>query len=264
MFGQEVDDIPLVGFGAQYLGEPHLRFKPVYLTVDKPVTDDDLRQLSTLLPCKNLTLMDCTAVTEAGLLALCRMRELEELHLMNFQFSGGDLASLKHAESLRALMLKGQSCTDSALSAIGQLDKVNRLELVETSVSHRGLRNLADMEKLSWLFISSSHVDDSMIDVIASMRKLQCVDLCSVGLEDEHLTQLSGLPNLKYLQLYNNPITDDGLAAAQNMANLVWIDLRKTKVSGAAIGRSTRTHPHLEIDIHTETRFAEPRLKWEP
>ena len=234
-----------------------------YLHVSHP-TDDQLAQIRRTLPCKHLILRDCSNVTESGLAEICRISQLESLYLLQPDVSGEGIAQLRKARQLRHLRIGGAGCTDSTVASIHLLSSVNELQLVGTSISSEGLRSVAKMPNLSWLFISGSPINDQKIDVISNMPALQCVDLCGVGLQDEQLRTLARLPSLKYLQIFNNPISDTGLEVVEQMEHLVWVDVRKTLASEAAKERLRKNCPQLVIDDHTEVRFAEPRIHWQP
>ena len=146
-------------------------------------TNDDLAGVSQLPGLREL-LLEETQITDAGVLALTGLTDLEHLRLRGARIGNAGIAHLCQFQNLRILNLPHAQFTDDALA------------------------ELARLPKLELLRFSSPHVTDAGMEHLAQLDQLRFLHLISVPITDEGLGRLEALKNLESLYLDDIQVTD--------------------------------------------------------
>lgn len=225
--------------GATLLGDDVIRAvagRPTLLDlalVESGVTDDGVRHLERLPQLRSLSLRQEGRLTDAALLSIGKLHELESLSLDSYvgveglgwmRFSADAMRELRGLTKLRSLHVVGQALPPDALDfphltslglghesiddavavQIGKLRSLRSLELTYGSVGDDGLLAIAQLPELRRLDLSSLKVTDAGIGHLAGVAKLEHLSLRVEGLTDRALELVSGLPMLTRLDLYGS------------------------------------------------------------
>jgi len=117
------------------------RLRELYLSKSIHVTDAGLAALARMRELRDLNIY-WSAVTDAGLAALMRMVNLEYLHLGLTRIKGPGLACLMGMHRLRRLSIENTDVDDASLHYLARLTSLKRLALWGTRVSTPGLQSL--------------------------------------------------------------------------------------------------------------------------
>jgi hypothetical protein len=125
---------------------------------DKPITDDDLKELKKLPKLENLDLSN-THVTSAGLVHIGELKKMKYLSLWNTQVDDDGLRYIADFKKLYALILDGTHVTDEGLKHLEGLTNLEEwLGLVGTDVTDAGLKHLEGLAKLRSLNLRQTKV----------------------------------------------------------------------------------------------------------
>jgi hypothetical protein len=108
-----------------------------------------------------------TDVTDAGLVHLKGLTNLEELDLERTNVTDAGLEHLQGLTKLQWLGLAGTKVTDAGLERLRGLAKLQWLGLAETKVTDAGLEHLKRLTKLQSLYLGDTKVTN------AGVKKLQ-------------------------------------------------------------------------------------------
>jgi Leucine-rich repeat (LRR) protein len=106
-----------------------------------PITDDDLRHLTTLTQLEILDLSD-TPITGSGLRYLAVLPKLRELNLSGTHIDDANLAPLVALSHLDELSLDHTAMTDEAIATLRQLRALKTLTVSDTAISDEGIATL--------------------------------------------------------------------------------------------------------------------------
>lgn len=150
----------------------------------RPVTDADLRQLSSLHRLELLDLSNALAVTDAGLVHLRGLKDLKTLDLgaaewnlgRGPQISDAGLAHLRGLNNLREISLNSAPITDAGLANLTGLVNLESLELKGTQVTDLGLKRLQALPRLRRLDVTGTGVTEAgVLAVVQRNRQLEVV-----------------------------------------------------------------------------------------
>jgi len=158
---------------------------------NSPVTDADLALWSGLRHLRSLNLFADSKLTDAGLVNLKVMKQLQVLGLDSTQVTDTGLVNLKHLKQLQWLLLGHTQVTDAGLVNFKELKQLQGLDLDATQVADAGLVNLKCLDQLQWLNLDGTHITNA------------------------GLANLKELRQLRWLILANTPVTDAGVSALQ-------------------------------------------------
>ena len=193
-------------------------------TVDFFLSDVTDSQLACLAGTQIRSLaLDCTGITDHGLLHIGTLRHLENLDLEGTEVRGPGLVHLRELPRLEALDLSYSKCGNEALEHVGQLKSLHRLQLRYLPISDSALQHIAILEKLEFL------------------------DLGHTPVTDEGLAYLARMPNLRQLWLGCPKVTDKGLLHVSKIISLDSVCLEGTTVTHHGIRRLTEQRPQLQV-----------------
>lgn len=140
------------------IGDEHFQDVVLVNLRDKPITDDQLVELTRLPKLENLNLTN-TKITGAGLVHIGRLSNLQYLSLGNTQVDDDGLRHIANSERLWALILDGTNVTDEGLKHLKGLTNLEEwLGLVGTNVTDAGLVHLQRLTKLRSLNLRKTKV----------------------------------------------------------------------------------------------------------
>lgn len=146
------------------------------------ITDADLVHLDDLKDVEALWLSQ-TGVTNAGLIHLRGMRALKALNL-NFTDTGTGLTHLSGLTNLEVLHLSSTGVTDADLAVLRGLTNLKGLSLARTTITDAGLVHLNGMTKLQWLSLRGTRVTAMGVDSLQRALPGCQIDWKSVLLKD--------------------------------------------------------------------------------
>jgi hypothetical protein len=151
-------------------------------------TDDDLAILQDLPDLRELTLMNRTKFTDAGLRNLSALPRLEVLALSGTKVYGSGLAHFRYPERISGLSLDNAPITDEALMHVGK------------------------MSNLKWLVMNNTKITDKGLAHLASLKSLESLQFRGTAVTDDGLAHLKSLSSLKQLLLDDTQTTPAGRA----------------------------------------------------
>ncbi|QDU95078.1 DUF1570 domain-containing protein [Lignipirellula cremea] len=141
------------------------------------VTDEDLT--TRLAPGESVRSLSLghTDVTDAGLAAIGRLRQLDWLDLAVCQVTDESAPVLGKLTELTQLNLEGTAVTDRTLPALGRLRKLQILDLSGTKITDAGLSELAGLSLLEELWLTGTPVTDAGLVPLQRLRQLQTLQI---------------------------------------------------------------------------------------
>ena len=122
--------------------------------------DADLKKLALPKRLREAWLND-SQVTDAGLIVLVHLGELNRLNLYNSKVTDAGLKGLAAFKKLEDLYLGFTHVTDAGLKDLVLLKQLKTLDLTSTQVTDAGLKDLASMTQLQTLFLNATSVTDA-------------------------------------------------------------------------------------------------------
>jgi hypothetical protein len=178
------------------------------------VGDDGLKHIQGLSRLRSLQLRR-TAVTDAGMIYLKDLRELEVLDLGMTRVTGEGLPHLAGLTHLRQLFFWGNNIDDASLSHLRGMSQLQELDLGGAQATDAGLENLANLRQLQALGLRGSQVTDAGLRRLQTLTRLNRLDLFNTRITDAGLTTLASWPQLETLHLGETPTSVAGVKRLQ-------------------------------------------------
>lgn len=121
------------------------------------VTDDDLKALDGLEDKLRRINLSRTAVSDAGMAQIGKMRDLIQLRIASDKITDAGIAHLANLQHLRYLHLLEAPITDAGLDALNELSSLESLYLDHTNVTDEGLARLLKARPGVHLHIDDHH-----------------------------------------------------------------------------------------------------------
>jgi hypothetical protein len=200
--------------------------------------DDDLRSLKPhfeALP--KIKVLSCTgtSIGDAGLEAIPRLDQLEELRLAFTQVTDAGLKVLRGREHLKSLDLHSTAITGTGLRQLSDAAGLRELNLASTRLTEAGMMEVGRLSGLENLSLAWTQVDDSSLRFLENLHELRTLRLGATKITDAGLSHLRGLAHLEELDLSNTKITGAGFAAL-NRLHLRRVDIYGSPVNDAGLG----------------------------
>ena len=161
-----------------------------------------------------------TKITDAGLVHLKGLANLQTLILWSTKVTDAGLVYLKGLTKMQTLDLRGTKFTDAGLVHLKGMTSLQRLSLSNTKVTDAGLVHLRGMTKLQRLIIMFTQITDGGLVHLKGLTNLQTLNLGRTQITDAGLVHLKGLTSLQTLDLRVSQITDTGLVHLKGLGNL--------------------------------------------
>ena len=185
--------------------------------------DEDLIWIASLPKLRTVGLGH--SITDAGLVYVAGLKQVETLTLVGAPLKGSGLANLSGMTKLRSLNLESTSVDDASLAHLQGLKQLKELNIGGTLVTPRGIEQLKDMTQLE-----SLHVDD-----------------LEPPLTNESVCLLCGLTRLKTLVVSSSELSDAGLASLKVLTNLETLNVEDTKVTDAGVADFQKALPNVKV-----------------
>ena len=121
-----------------------------------------------------------------------------ELYLSSTKITDAGLVNLKGLSNLQYLGLDNTKITDAGLVNLKGLTELRRLNLVDAKVTDAGLVNLKELTNLTSLNLNGTEVTDAGLAHLKGLTNLQGLDLRRTKITDAGVAELKkALPNCK-------------------------------------------------------------------
>ncbi|HUY91073.1 MAG TPA: hypothetical protein VMV10_20210 [Pirellulales bacterium] len=137
------------------------------------LTDDGFESLGRLTGLKELDVLKCNIVTDAGLVHLKSLDKLEKLRLSTAGVTGACFQELESLTALRWLAVRSIGLTDDGLKAIARLDRLKWLEIDDSSITDNGLANVENLKDLEFLSFTNTAITDAGLEHLRSLKHLK-------------------------------------------------------------------------------------------
>lgn len=186
--------------GMNTAGNPLLSL--TFSGTENPLTDEDLRMISTLTGAVELHLSNLTGFSEQGLVQLGQCKGLESLAVGSLDMiSDAFLNGLEGDPNLHTLSVGGDRITDKAISSLEKLPQLRRLGFVKSNVTDKGIRTLADLESLEELSIIASDIRGDGFAAFKNHKRLRYLQLGNcTSLDEKRIVALGDITSLKVLE----------------------------------------------------------------
>jgi hypothetical protein len=181
-------------------------------------TDAGLTHLEKL-PMLESLLINSAHITDNGLRNLHGAKSLKSLHIEYWrhprppQFTDAGLVHLEKLPQLESLYLANGKFTDEGMAYVSRLTNLRSVFLSYANISKEGLERLKKLPELKSLYLPGVIRTDADLEVLSRMPKLENVMATGPGITDRGLPHLlQGKPHIRRVFLTNSKITDEGLA----------------------------------------------------
>jgi uncharacterized protein (TIGR03067 family) len=205
------------------------------------VTDETMASLKDSPKLQSLCLANGN-ISDAGLVNVEGLTELESLDLTFTKITDAGLQHLRPLVKLRVLNLHGDNITDAGLEHLKGLTELENLDLTFTKITDAGLERLKGFPKLKALgLVGTPQITDAGLAHLQGLPELEAIDLrWSHQITDAGLANLKGLPKLNWLVLWGTQISDAGLENLRTLLQLKTLELGRTKVTDAGLPKLER------------------------
>jgi Leucine-rich repeat (LRR) protein len=154
-------------------------------------------------------------ISNAGLVHLDHLRQLESLHLYNTRITDAGLAHLKQFPILKDLTLSETKITDRGLVYLRGITHLESLDLSKTRITDAGLKHLEPLGNLKSLFLYETEIGNRGLKHLRRLTKIETLFLSGSNVSDPGLKDLAALVNLKSLRLDKTKVSDNGVKELQ-------------------------------------------------
>lgn len=175
--------------------------------VNTKVTDDDLKLLSEF-PC--LESLDITggAITEAGLVNLKGLKDLQRLYLNDLTITNDALANLSDLTKLDVLSLRNTKIDGKGIAHLKQLTQLTVLNLSKTAITNESLKQIQGMTALDTLVLADTAATGAGFAYLQPLKELRTLNVDRCKSLEGHLLKLGGLRQLRMLYVNGCTISD--------------------------------------------------------
>jgi hypothetical protein len=212
------------------------------------LTDAGLAALARLRNLQVLHLEGTAMMTDEGLQALATLPKLRHLRLSG-PFTDRGLAYLSAAPALKALWLETPRATEDGLRSLAQIPSLERLTVPWLDlITHRSMVFLRSMPNLKALGVGNAANSDAGVVALATLTNLEVLALKGgPALTDDALRPLARMPRLRALEIYHSRITEAGLAGLSACPKLESVQIRSAiAVPAPAVARLKAAMPQLQ------------------
>lgn len=213
-------------------------------------TDSDLRWLVAQPHFQSLSCLDLKEnpeITEDGLLALQKLKQLKILRLPFLELNNSEWSTVSSLSHLHALEVSLEGVSGSLLRLFDQLPSLQELTLILSDTDYQGeLESAGHLKKLHltlWEEQEQLRLSPSLTELsleapseqsLAGMESLEALTkltLTKDGPSEEDLQILAGLPQLRTVSLFTNHMYSGMLAPLREMSLLEALEVRSLDVT---------------------------------
>jgi hypothetical protein len=175
--------------------------------------------------------LESSPVTDAGLVHVGRLADLERLYLGGSQVNGAGLKELAPLTNLRYLSLKQLPIDDDDLASLPAFPELQDLGLDLTEVGDAGLVHLARYPHVNRLWLDGTRVTDAGLTHLKDLPELKTLFLAGTKITGPGLAELRDHTGLAYLSLKQTAFGADGLAHVGQLKQVERLGLDNTNVT---------------------------------
>jgi len=157
------------------------------------ITDRDLGYLVAALDTLRFLSLARTRITDAGLMHLKGLKDLQELHLDGTAITDQGLVLLADLQGLQVLDLKDTAITDSGLARLRPLHRLRGLYLTRTRITDSGLAHVAGLTELRTLILWGTRASDAGLHHLRALSHLQELILWETQVSEQGVEQIKRL-----------------------------------------------------------------------
>jgi hypothetical protein len=125
-----------------------------------------------------------TKVTDAGLVSLKRLTQLQTLDVFDGDVTDDGLKHLTGLSHLQTLNLSRTQVTDAGLKDLKALTQLQTLDLSDTQVTNAGLEDIKGLSQLQTLYLEGTKVSDVGVGDLQRVLPSCRIIVTNVGVED--------------------------------------------------------------------------------
>jgi hypothetical protein len=175
------------------------------------ITDRGLAYLRDSSQLESLRMIRAKALTDAGLVHLSNLTNLQVLDLSSCPVTGPGLAHLAGMRRLSALVIRGAPLTDDGLAHLGKLISLRELDIRGGKYSDAGVVHLSRLRELTKLSLGSSGLTEDGLATIVVLPRLEVLQLNGPGVTDAWLDRLAAIKTLRELHLGGARVGDEAI-----------------------------------------------------
>lgn len=224
-------------------GKPHVEAVDLR---DTQVTDDELGRIVVALPTLRTLSLEYTPVTDAGLVHLKRLPNLQSLDLSqnDHPFTDAGIQHLAGMVTLESLDLEGSQITDVGMKNLRGLHRLRDLWLFGV-FTDSGLENIEGLTSITQLWVSSPNISDAGLKHLARLSRLELLSLVNTPINGSGLVHIQKLVNIIDLSLEGTAVDDGALSHLTPLVRLEALHLTGTRVTIMRVEQLRKTLPHL-------------------
>ncbi len=208
------------------------------------ITDAGLARVARLKHLENLDISS-TRVTDAGLAQLVELRDLGDLDLDDTRITDAGLQSVGQIAQLYDLRLNQDRITDAGFKHLTKLPQLRKLGASFTGLTDAGLESIGKLKHLDELWIAGTHVTDAGLARLTDCDELQTLCLDETRVTGEGIDCLRGLEHLRACSLNGAAVSDAGLKTISTLEHLEEFDIGSANISDVSLNFLT-TLPNLQ------------------
>ncbi len=218
----ESETHPITRRGAECL-PPFERLEELEL-LGPGFTDDAIASMLAARPPLHTVHLFDTGASRQTLMAVSRMKSIEELTIMTRSLHDENFRDLQSLESLTYIMVTGGG--DECLKWLAHSHELASINLYFTPITDDGLRYLRAFPKLEVLCIDGGLLTDAGLQYLAEIPTLR--ELCLIecpNLSDEGISWLPDLPELESLAIPAELLTWESIARLKELPQLSLLEV---------------------------------------
>ena len=209
------------------------------------VTDADLVRLASLHDLEDLNL-SYTWISDLGLEHLKPLENVRRLNLWFVEYiSDGGIAHLKGWKQLRYLNIRGTEVTSAVFDHLAHLRALETLDVGFSLVNDEKFDRLASLERLHTFAFGGNKLTERCLPLLRLLPSLTHLDVSgrqqtdsgkwALELNDFNMNSLEVLTGLRGLNLADMRISDESMKVIQGLTELEALDLSRTLVSSSGM-----------------------------
>ncbi len=205
--------------------------------VGKNVRDDDLKSLADKSSLRELSLQECSQVTDAGIAGLQSIiGGLTKLSMIRVPVSDDGLKHFSGAKSLADLTLAHTNVTGAGLAHLSNLPIV-RMSLQSRVVKGEALAAIANLQELQDLELQCQDLTLASLPALGKLSKLQSLVAFRTPVGPGGIESLRGLAQLRKLVLFSKDIDDASIDALNTLTNLEELEIASASLTDVGLGK---------------------------
>ena len=168
--------------------------------------DDLMREIAKLSALHRIDLLECEA-TDAGVIALAALKNLEHLGIVTAQINGSCFEKFAGPTKLRYLNASGNKLAPLAMAHITRIQNLETINLSGCNIRDDGLKNLKDLKNLHGMNLTSNpQITAAGLQSLAACKGLHFLSLRHTAVKASDILKLRGL-QLSWLEISEVSLT---------------------------------------------------------